>query len=148
MSTPIVKSIVKNPDGSLNVEKTKERYDAFCEEEYQRARDVVEKKLTADYHEAMEAFESNLEKHISLHERWDTLCSEYIPRQFDKYPSPYGTIVKPMLINISAQDMLSDKRIEYSEYNLATKMIGDYIDDNVGKLFAIVNGKNGGVKLL
>ena len=89
------KFIVNNADGSINIDSTKQKYDSACTDAYHKARDAFEQKLATDYQTALASFETDLQKHTTIHNRWDELSLTYILASFEKFASDKGTIVKP-----------------------------------------------------
>ena len=142
------KFIVNNADGSINIDSTKQKYDSACTDAYHKARDAFEQKLATDYQTALASFETDLQKHTTIHNRWDELSLTYILASFEKFASDKGTIVKPMLVDTTAGAMLTDGKITPGEYNTVRKMITEFIDCNMGTLFSTIKGIGGGVLVI
>lgn len=159
MNKNLIKSIVRNHDGSVNAEDTKAQYTDRLLEVYAASMEAAEKKLKEEHNAAVNGFDAALATYVETRSGWDMIAAEYINRQFDRFKDVVkgGCITKPVLVTMSRDAMMNDRRIEFSQFRLAEQMIGLFIDDNscapdaepeelATALFTISKGINGGVR--
>lgn len=146
----IAKSIVRNADGSINLEQTNQKYETLILTAYGEELEAAEAAAKKSHDEASAAFGNDLQEYVATRAKWDDLSSKHILAAFSRFAhtTKGGCIAKGTLVSMTTAAMLSEKEVAIADAKKAGEMVAAYIDDNKGVIFEVTAGANGGVRLI
>jgi len=152
----LVKSIKRNPDGTINEEETFLAYTGLLERIYLKRLESARVKLAGERDESLVTFEKDLKVYAETRGAWDAMSAEYINACFDRFNAIVkgGCITKPVIISMVSGRMVENGDIKITQMKMAAEMISAYLDDNSAPvdevtedtLFTIHKGEGGGFR--
>jgi hypothetical protein len=146
----IAKSLVRMPDGTLDLDKTNQKYEALVLAAYDDELTAAEALAKKTHDANIEAFGTDLQEYLKTRAKWDEMSAKHINAAFARFAhtTKGGCIAKGVLINMTTAAMLAAAEIGILDVKKASEMVLSYIDDNKGVIFSIEAGSGGGVRLL